>query len=156
MARLFKTAWVLVTTAAMLAFVLTGFTLYSIDSNIDDGGTVPAPAKAPIVRLETISNTKAAAGQKVFNANCKSCHRLDQKLIGPALRGAFTRLDSLWITKWITNSSKMIADEDPAAVEVFLEYNKVAMTNFTSMKKEDMDALLAYLKYVDAEEISVP
>jgi len=149
MTHLLKPALALLGIATVLAFVLTGFTLY----NIDGGETVPAPLKEPVVRIETISDSKAAAGLKVFNANCKSCHRLDQKLVGPALRSAFSRRDSLWLTKWITNSSKLIADEDPVAVELFLENNKLAMTNFTSMKKEDMDALLAYLKYVDAEKM---
>jgi cytochrome c2 len=148
-----KTAFILLTLATGLAFSLTGFTLYNIDEN---DGTVPAPAKEPVVRLETISDAKAAAGLKVYNANCKTCHRLDQKLVGPALRGVFSRHDSLWITKWITNSSKMIADEDPEAVEVFLEYNKMAMTSFSSMKKDDMASLLAYLKYADGEKIAIP
>lgn len=152
MIRQFKPAFTLLTIATALAFGLTGFTLY----NIDTSETVPAPAKAPVVRLETISDSKAAAGLKVFNANCKSCHQLDQKVIGPPLRNAFSRRDSVWLTKWIANSSKMIADEDPIAVELFRDNNKVAMTNFSSMRKEDMNALLAYLKYVGEEKISVP
>ena len=33
-----------------------------------------------------------AKGKSLFNANCASCHKLDKKMTGPALRNVETRL----------------------------------------------------------------
>src|SRR5687768_5356392 len=56
-------------------------------------------------------------GQKIFKANCTPCHRMHQKLIGPALAGVLERRDSLWVIKMIRNSSQLIAAGDPTAME---------------------------------------
>jgi mono/diheme cytochrome c family protein len=87
-------------------------------------------------------------GAKIFAANCKACHRINQKLVGPALAGAIYRYDSLWLTKWIRNSSKMIAEGDPMAVALFREYNQIQMTSFTALSDEEMKDLLEYLRLV--------
>jgi cytochrome c1 len=60
----------------------------------------------------------------------------------------YSRRDVQWLHEWIKNSSKMIANGDPAAVELFNANKKLVMTNFSSMSKEDLDAVIAYLKYV--------
>jgi cytochrome c2 len=87
-------------------------------------------------------------GEKIFKDNCKACHRINEKMVGPALAGVTERHDSLWLVSWIKNSSKMIADGDPMAVALFKEYNNVQMTSFTSLTDEDLKNLLAYLKLV--------
>src|SRR5690606_41470900 len=53
------------------------------------------------------------AGKTLFNANWSACHRLDQKLIGPALRGVTDRREVSWAKSFIHNSQKMIQDGDP-------------------------------------------
>lgn len=46
-----------------------------------------------------------AAGKALFNANCKSCHALDRKVLGPPLAGVVGRAPSIpWIKDWIHNS----------------------------------------------------
>src|SRR5690606_15576224 len=60
-------------------------------------------------------------GKSIFNANCSACHRLDQKLIGPALRGVTDRREVQWAKDFIHNSQKMIASGDPGAMDVFAE-----------------------------------
>jgi cytochrome c2 len=52
---------------AVLFFMLVGVSAYAAD---------PAVAS---------SDEAIAAGKTVFNANCKQCHKLDQKNVGPAL-----------------------------------------------------------------------
>ena len=85
-------------------------------------------------------------GAKIFQANCKACHRINQKLIGPALAGVTERYDSLWLTNWIRNSSKMIAEGDPVAVALFREYNQIQMTSFTAFSDKDVKDLIDYLR----------
>jgi cytochrome c2 len=87
------------------------------------------------------------AGQQLFNANCKTCHRVDQKLIGPPLAGVYDRAPSIdWIKSFVRNSSAVIAGGDPYAVALYNEYNKVLMTSFSSLKDDDIMNILGYIK----------
>ena len=88
----------------------------------------------------------ASAGEMIFNANCKACHRLNQKLVGPALKGVFDRRDSVWIRTLITNIDILIKRRDKQVQQLRKEYNYLEHTRFESMPKEDMDNLLIFLK----------
>src|SRR5687768_14767004 len=97
---------------------------------------------------QEISTDAAAikAGEGLFNANCKACHRVKQKLVGPALAGVQDRAPSIqWIKDFVHNSSKVIASGDDYAVKLFNEYNKTQMTAFTGLKDEDIMNILAYV-----------
>ncbi|HYG04090.1 MAG TPA: c-type cytochrome [Chryseosolibacter sp.] len=97
---------------------------------------------------QDISTDPAAisAGEQLFNANCKACHRVDKKLVGPALAGVVDRAPSIdWIKSFIKNSSKVIAAGDEYAVNLYNEYNKTQMTAFTSFKDEEIMNILAYV-----------
>lgn len=88
-----------------------------------------------------------SAGESLFNANCKACHRVHQKLVGPALAGVYDRAPSIdWIKGFIKNSSKVIASGDEYANKLYNEYNKTQMTAFSSFKDEDILNILAYIK----------
>lgn len=87
------------------------------------------------------------AGGQIFNANCKACHRVQQKLVGPALAGVEERAPSIdWIKRFVKNSSAVIASGDEYAVNLYNEYNKTQMTAFTSLKDEEIMNVLAYIK----------
>lgn len=86
-------------------------------------------------------------GEALFKANCKSCHKLDAKVVGPALAGVSKRAPSVqWIKDWVKNSSKLIASGDAYAVKIYEDYQKSQMTAFTSLKDEEIMALLAYIE----------
>lgn len=88
-----------------------------------------------------------AAGKALFNANCKSCHRVDQKLIGPALAGVTGRAPSIqWLKDWIHNSAKVVASGDPYATALFAEYKGSQMTAFTSLTDAQIMQILAYVE----------
>jgi cytochrome c2 len=95
------------------------------------------------------------AGKKIFNANCKACHRIHQKLVGPALAGVLERRDSLWVVRMIRNSSQLIASGDATAVKLFREYNGTQMTSFTLLSDEELRNLLEYLN-LESERESKP
>jgi mono/diheme cytochrome c family protein len=143
-----KTAWVLLTTAAILAFALTGFTLLNIDSLQDQHVSKADVALDSVAVVEPMDET-IAIGKALFNANCKSCHGIENGIIGPPLKHVYSKRDSAWLRKWITNSSKLIAAGDPEAVKLFEEYNRTQMTNFSAFDEEHLNALLLYLDYVD-------
>ena len=100
-------------------------------------------------QAQEISSEPAAvkAGESLFVANCKACHAVDRKLVGPALAGVYDRTPSIqWIIDFVHNSSKVIASGDEYAVKLYNEYNKTQMTAFTSLKNEDILNILAYVK----------
>lgn len=90
------------------------------------------------------SSGDAAAGKELFNTLCAACHKLDGNSIGPALRGIGEKRDSEWLHKWIKNSQALIAAGDEHAVEIFNEYNQVAMPPFPQLSDSDIDNILAY------------
>ena len=101
------------------------------------------------VQAQEIPTDPAAisAGEALFNGNCKTCHRVKTKLIGPALAGAEGRVPSIsWMLGWVKNSSKVIASGDEYANKLYSEYNKSQMTAFTSFKDEQILSILAYIR----------
>jgi mono/diheme cytochrome c family protein len=88
-----------------------------------------------------------SAGEALFNANCKACHRVKAKLVGPALGGVEGRVPSIaWVLGWVRNSSKVIASGDDYAVKIYNEYNKSQMTAFSSYTDAQILSILAYVK----------
>lgn len=86
-------------------------------------------------------------GEALFNANCKTCHRVHEKLVGPALAGVYDRVPSIdWIKSFVNNSQAVIASGDEYANKLFNEYNKTQMTAFTGLKGEQIMSILAYIK----------
>lgn len=86
-------------------------------------------------------------GESLFNANCKSCHAVKRKLVGPALAGVEGRAPSIkWIIEWVKNPAKVIASGDAYAVKIYEEYGKAQMTAFTGFKDNQVLAILAYVK----------
>ena len=112
---------------AALILVLTSFSSFSQDISTD-------PAAI-------------SAGESLFNANCKACHRVHQKLVGPALADVYNRAPSIdWIKSFIKNSSAVIASGDDYANKLYNEYNKTQMTAFSSLKDDQIMEVLAYIK----------
>jgi len=93
-------------------------------------------------------------GKSLFNANCASCHKLNKKLIGPALRGVSAKYDKDWLYSWIKNSAAMIKSGDEQAVAIYEEYNKVAMNAFPQLSNEDIDNILAYSDYIPPKPVA--
>jgi mono/diheme cytochrome c family protein len=97
-----------------------------------------------------------SAGEALFNANCKACHRVKQKLVGPALAGVEERAPSIdWIIRFVKNSSAVIASGDDYAVKLYNEYSKMQMTAFSSLKDEDVLNILAYV-HAEANKADTP
>ncbi|MCL9809264.1 c-type cytochrome [Flavobacterium luminosum] len=108
----------------------------------DPAASAPAPDAA--AAAAPAAGGDAAAGKTLFNANCAACHKLDDKMTGPALRGVAERRDRAWLIKWIKDSKALISSGDADAVKVFEEYNKVPMTAFPQLSDVDIDNILAY------------
>lgn len=91
------------------------------------------------------TNSFAQDGEKLFKANCSSCHTItDKKLTGPGLQGVLGRIPpGNWRYDWVHNSSALVKSGDAYAVGKFNEF-KIPMTAFPNLKNEEIDAILTY------------
>ncbi|MCB0505993.1 MAG: c-type cytochrome [Cyclobacteriaceae bacterium] len=89
---------------------------------------------------------KIAAGEKLFSQNCKACHRVQSKLVGPALKNVYDRRELPWIYSFVKNSQKVIQSGDEYAVNLFNEYNQTEMTAFSSFSDDEILSIMAYIK----------
>ncbi len=86
-------------------------------------------------------------GKALFMSNCASCHNPFKDATGPALQNIDKTFPSKeWGYAWIHNSAAVIASGDKTANEIFVKYNKTAMTAFPQLSNAEIDAIL---KYVD-------
>lgn len=85
------------------------------------------------------------AGKSLFNANCAACHKLDKKLVGPALGKISERREMDWLKAWIKNNNELRASGDADAIAIYEEYNGSPMTAFPQLSDTDIENLVAYM-----------
>lgn len=98
----------------------------------------------------------AKEGAALFKSKCTSCHKIDRKVVGPALAGMSERHSEEWLIKWIKNSQALIASGDPAAVEVYEANNKLVMTSFTELSDDQVKSIITYVKDEEAKANEAP
>jgi len=133
----------------ILFFCLALSLTFSI-SNAQQAAPAAAPETAAAAAPAAAGAGDPVKGKELFNANCASCHKLDSKSTGPALRGVADKHDRAWLYKWIHNSSEMIKSGDATAVKLFNENNKTTMTAFPQLSEADIDNIMAYTSEVAA------
>jgi len=134
---------------AVAAFALLGFYFYIIGKNI-----INPPTEYYTSTSATSEKTAAKEelpdlpGEKIFKNNCSACHKLNGKMIGPALAGVNERYagEEEWLYKWIQNAPRLIAQGDPKAVALYEEYNKQQMQAFPGLSEEEIDQILEYIE----------
>lgn len=121
----------------------------------DVAPTTDSPTTATATSQGGISSDPAviAAGEALFNGNCRACHAVNQKLVGPALANVYDRRDMEWIKAFVKNSQAMIANGDEYAVSLYEEYNKTVMTSF-NFADEEIESIIAYVKY-ETENVAI-
>jgi cytochrome c2 len=87
-----------------------------------------------------------AEGEKLFKANCTSCHDLNEKVVGPALKDVDKRHSEAWLIKWVKNSQAMIKAGDPEAVKISNEYAGSVMTAFPQLSEAQIKSIFEYVK----------
>ena len=96
----------------------------------------------------------AKNGKKLFKSNCASCHKLDKKLVGPALTGVTEKYSEEWLTKWIRNNAELRASGDEDAIAIFEEYNGSVMSAFPMLSDQDIFDILQYTIEGDAKPVT--
>ena len=86
-------------------------------------------------------------GKKLYEANnCGSCHALDKKVVGPALRGVDTRRSEEWIIQWVRNNKKFRESGDADANALFKEYGGAQMNIFENLTPANVKDIVEYIK----------
>lgn len=98
--------------------------------------------------LGEIDEAKAKAGEALFKSKCAPCHKLDKRLVGPALRYVTERRTPEYILNMILNPDGMVK-QHPEAKKVLAEYLS-PMTNM-NLPLEQAKELLEYLRLVEKE-----
>ena len=89
----------------------------------------------------------AAAGKKIAEVKCTSCHKpTEEKLVGPGWKGVTQRQTPEWIMNFISNPDPMI-DVDPE-LQKQLELCLVRMPN-QGLADNEARELLEYMREID-------
>jgi len=115
-----------------------------ISCNKGDKGIGPVSS----VTLGEINNESAKKGEEIFSLKCTSCHKMDEKYVGPALKGVTSRRTPEWIMNFILNTSEML-EKDPTAKKLLAEY----MTKMVEqgLSEDEARSVLEYMRKTDAE-----
>jgi mono/diheme cytochrome c family protein len=93
---------------------------------------------------QTASADLVKRGEEIFKQKCTACHQIENKLVGPALKGLFERRKEDWVLAMIINPDSMIKN-DPIAKNLYEEY-KVPMVVPGGITQEEAKAVVEYLK----------
>lgn len=109
--------------------------------------------KNPAAKAEIVASTGGGdeavikQGQEIFETNCVSCHDIDKKKVGPALKGISERRDIDWIIGFVKAPQKTIESGDEYAVALYEEFKTSGyMPNHSFLKDDDIKAVVEYIK----------
>ena len=91
---------------------------------------------------QEMDEARQKEGRKLFRSLCASCHKLDKKLVGPALGAVEERRENDWLKAWIKNNAefqKVNAEAYEAA-----QYSATAMNAFPQLTDKNIDDILYY------------
>ncbi len=102
---------------------------------------------APIDVNDEATQERLKEGLSLFKGNCSSCHSIDRKLTGPALKNVWEKWESQEkMISWIKNSQAMVKSGDPYAVQIFNDYNQSVMTSFLSLSDDQVINIIDYIR----------
>ena len=93
---------------------------------------------------QDVDAARQKEGRKLFKSLCASCHKLDKKLVGPALGGVEEKRDNAWLLAWVKNNAELRASGDKDAIEIFEEYKGSPMTAFPQLSDQQVNDILYY------------
>ena len=102
---------------------------------------------------QEVDEARQKEGRKIYKSLCASCHKLDKKLIGPALGGVEQRRENDWLKAWIKNNAEFRATGDADAIAIFEEYNGSVMSAFPQLSDQQIDDILYYTTVGEIKKI---
>ena len=105
---------------------------------------------------DVVDKTRQKEGRNLYKNLCASCHKLERKLIGPALGGVEERRENDWLKAWIKNNAALRASGDRDAIAIFNEYNGSVMSAFPQLSDTQIDDILYYTTVGDPKPQRTP
>lgn len=101
------------------------------------------------IDLPPLNKTLAKDGEKIFSEKCASCHKLDERYVGPAKRDILKRRTPEYVMNMILNPEEM-SKVHPEAKKMLAEY--LTPMPFQNVTVEDAQKLLEYFRLVGDEK----
>jgi len=98
------------------------------------------------IKLGPIDHSLVKRGKEIFDSKCASCHKLEERYVGPPLKDVTKKRKPEWIMNMILNPAEMV-QKDPIAKQLLAEY--LTPMPFQDVSQEDARAILEYLRSVD-------
>lgn len=130
-----------------LVITLVFLSLFGI--GISGCGDDPSKGIGPIkeVKIDAgINEDLSNKGKAIFEQKCISCHKFNEKLVGPPLAGITKKRKPEWIMNMILNPVEMTA-KNPEAQALYKQY-LVQMT-YQDVTQDDARSLLEYFRSLD-------
>lgn len=128
--------------SALMAILIAAVPVMFLTSCGDDPSKGIGPVKE--VKLDpTINQDLANKGKAIFEQKCISCHKVNEKLVGPALQGVTKRRKPEWIMNMILNPIEM-TQKNPEAMALY-QQTLVQMT-FQDVTQDDARSILEYFR----------
>jgi hypothetical protein len=100
------------------------------------------------LNLGPLDKKLSADGEKIFESKCASCHKLDERYVGPAQRDVLKRVTPEFFMNMVLNPEENL-EKHPHAKEMLAQYMQ-KMTN-QNINLADARALLEYFRVLDQE-----
>ena len=88
-------------------------------------------------------------GEKLFKANCASCHHPIKNATGPKLQGALQKWQDAGeedlIYKWVANPTELYNSGKSKMAKAIWDYSPTAMTPQGHLSREEVEAVFAYV-----------
>ncbi len=95
--------------------------------------------------------TDTSRGYYLFRTRCQSCHTLGEgDRLGPDLRGVAGARSHAWLSRWIREPDRMIAERDSTALALMARYRNLPMPNL-GLNESEANAVIEYMRGQDAE-----
>jgi protein SCO1 len=88
-------------------------------------------------------------GANLFRTRCMACHTIGEgDRLGPDLAGVAGARPAAWLTRWLREPDRMIAERDPTAIALLRRYRNLPMPNL-SLGESEAAALVEYMHEQD-------
>ena len=95
-----------------------------------------------------VANTN---GENLFKANCASCHKPNERYVGPALQGVVSRWESKELLYAFVRNSQEVISRNAYAKKLYDEYKQSPMLPYPNLKDQDIDDIMRYCQNYIAE-----
>jgi mono/diheme cytochrome c family protein len=101
--------------------------------------------KEPLKSYAEVSRPTFSRGQYTFANHCAACHTIGRgDHIGPDLYGVTAVRERAWLSRFIVEPDKVVAEGDPIALSLRAKYKQVRMPNL-DLNEQDAAALIDYI-----------